>query len=72
MDDRTAMWHIDRLWQVHNARKSIRGLLQACETATDAGMLVELHNIGGLMELLEEIEQHAFDALQTPPETRVA
>lgn len=63
--------HVDRLWQIHNARKAITGLLQACESAADAGMFVELHHIGGLMELLEEMEEQAFDALQNP-ERRVA
>lgn len=56
--------HIDRLWQVHNARKAITGLLQACETSSDATMLVSLHHIGQLLFVLEEIEEPIFDALQ--------
>ncbi len=55
---------IDRLWQVHNARWAITNLLQACETAADAGVLVRLHHIGQLMELLQEIEEPIFDVLQ--------
>ena len=58
------MDHIDRLWQVHNARKAITGLLVACEQAADAGHHVHLHNIGQLMLMLEEIEEPAFEALQ--------
>ncbi|PIP98534.1 MAG: hypothetical protein COW76_20445 [Shewanella sp. CG18_big_fil_WC_8_21_14_2_50_42_11] len=55
---------IDRLWQIHNARKAIAGLLQACEQAADAGMFVQLHHIGGLLKLLEDEEEKVFDQLQ--------
>lgn len=72
MDNQSQMHHIDRLWQVHNARKALTELLQACENATDAGILVKLHHIGGLMELLEDIEESAFDALQNPIKIQVA
>lgn len=57
---------IDRLWQIHTARKGLTGLLQACENAADAGMLVQLHHIGGIMEILDEQEEKVFDKLQNP------
>ena len=58
---------IDRLWQIHNARKGLIGLLQACENAADASMLVQLHHIGGIMEILDNEEEKVFNLLQNPP-----
>lgn len=54
---------LDRLYQILTARQALTGLLQACETASDAGALVQLHHLGGLLELLDELETQVFNQL---------
>ncbi|MGE4501963.1 MAG: hypothetical protein AB7D03_03735 [Thiomicrospira sp.] len=57
---------IDRLYQILTARQAITGLLQACESASDAGMFVQLHQLGGLLELLDEMETQTLTQLNNP------
>ena len=54
---------IDKLWQIHNARKAITGLLQATEATSGVGTMVEFHQLGNLLNLLDELELTTLKAL---------
>ena len=55
---------IDQLYNLYQARMALSGLLLSCEASKDVHDLVEFHQLGHLLDLLNELEGWALEHLE--------